>query len=74
VHEGRTRQSDLRRDNSSAYYALFHDLAEASAERLVEANTTACQLIAWNRIYRDLDHNEVKKACRKAGQLVAALT
>jgi hypothetical protein len=69
LHERRPRQSDLRRAISSAYYALFHGLAEVSADRLVGVTPTARQSIAWSRIYRDLDHNKVKKACRKAGQI-----
>ena len=69
MHERRPRQSDLRRAISSAYYALFHGLAEVTADRLVGATPTARQSTAWCRVYRDLNHNEVKKACRSAWQI-----
>jgi uncharacterized protein (UPF0332 family) len=69
LHERRPRQSDLRRAISSAYYALFHGLAEATADRLVGATTIARQSTAWCRVYRALNHSEVKKACRGAGQM-----
>ncbi len=69
LHERRPRQSDLRRAISSAYYALFHGLAEVTADRLVGATPTARQSTAWCRVYRNLNHNEVKKACRSAGQM-----
>ena len=69
LHERRPRQSDLRRAISSAYYALFHGLAEASADRLIGATPTARQSTAWCRVYRDLNHNEAKKACRRTGQI-----
>ncbi|QPN65919.1 hypothetical protein [Synechococcus sp. CBW1006] len=37
LHERRPRQADLRRELSTAYYALFHGLAETAADRLVGA-------------------------------------
>mgnify|MGYP002635064208 CR=1 FL=1 len=43
------RQADLRRSISTAYYALFHGLAE----------------LAWTRVYRDLNHLTAKKACNR---------
>ena len=44
------RQVDLRRSISTSYYALFHGLAEPAA---------------WSRVYRDLNHLTVKKACSR---------
>ena len=68
LHESEPRQSDLRRSISSAYYALFHGLAEITADRLIGATTIARESIVWARVYRDLSHSEAKKACRLAGQ------
>lgn len=68
LHERRPRQSDLRRSISTAYYGLFHGLAEIAADRLVGATSSARKSKAWSRVYRSLGHTEIKKACRNAGQ------
>ena len=47
LHESEPRQSDLRRSISSAYYALFHGLAEITADRLIGATATARESIVW---------------------------
>ena len=62
------RQADLRRAVSTAYYALFHGLAETAADRLVGATPPARRYLAWSRVYRDLNHTSAKKACVRAEQ------
>lgn len=69
LHERRPRQADLRRALSTAYYALFHGLAETAADRLVGVTPQARRSLAWSRVYRDLDHNNAKKACLRAEQV-----
>ncbi len=57
---GRPRQSDLRRAVSTAYYALFHELARTCADRL--AGTRARKSEVWRQVYRALDHAGVPNA------------
>jgi uncharacterized protein (UPF0332 family) len=68
LHQRRPRQADLRRAVSTAYYALFHGLAETAADRLVGATPPARSSSAWSRVYRDLTHHNAKKACVSAEQ------
>lgn len=68
LHERRPRQADLRRALSTAYYALFHGLAETAANRLVGVTPQARRSLAWSRVYRDLDHRNAKQACLRAEQ------
>ena len=65
VHQRRPRQADLRRSISTAYYALFHGLAELAAGRLVGSTSTTQKSPAWSRVYRDLNHLTAKKACSR---------
>ena len=65
VHQRRPRQADLRRSISTSYYALFHGLAELAAGRLVGITSAAQKSTAWSRVYRDLNHLTVKKACSR---------
>ena len=65
VHHRRPRQADLRRSISTAYYALFHGLAELTAGRLVGSTSAAQKSAAWSRVYRDLNHLTAKKACNR---------
>ena len=69
LHERRPRQSDLRRSISTAYYGLFHGLAEITADRLVGATSAARKSLAWSRVYRGFGHTEVKKACKRTVQM-----
>ena len=68
LHQRRPRQADLRRAVSTAYYALFHGLAETAADRLVGATPPARRSLAWSRVYRDLNHTSAKKAWVRAEQ------
>lgn len=62
----RPRQADLRRALSTAYYSLFHGLAETGADRMIGTTPQARRSVAWNRVYRALGHNEAKKACARS--------
>lgn len=62
VHQRRPRQADLRRSISTAYYAVFHGLAEVAANRLIGISNAAQKTPAWSRIYRALNHHTIKKA------------
>lgn len=66
LHEKRPRQADLRRALSTAYYSLFHGLAETAADRMIGTTPQARRSVAWNRVYRALGHNEAKKACARS--------
>jgi uncharacterized protein (UPF0332 family) len=68
LHQRRPRQADLRRAISTAYYALFHGLAETAADRLIGSTSEVHRTPAWRRVYRALNHSEAKKACVRSGQ------
>lgn len=61
--KGKPRQSDLRRAESSAYYAAFHFLARCCANYLVGTNSKTRSKHAWRQVYRSLDHGPSKNAC-----------
>lgn len=64
VHQRRSRQADLRRSISTAYYDVFHGLAEVTARRLIGTSSAAQKKIpACSRVYRALNHQTIKKAC-----------
>ncbi|QRE74160.1 hypothetical protein F1D61_11540 [Methylobacterium aquaticum] len=56
------RQSDLRRAISTAYYALFHIVAQDCADRLVGQGPNRPDK-AWRQTYRALNHGDGKRAC-----------
>ena len=60
---GRPRQVELRRAVSTAYYALFHTLANHCADLLVGVRSATQTNQAWRQAYRALDHGEVKRKC-----------
>lgn len=62
--QGRPRQVYLRRAVSSAYYALFHGLAQCCADQLVGSGKSGTE--AWRRTYRALDHGFGKGALIEA--------
>ena len=61
---GRARSAFIRRAVSDAYYALFHSLAEMCANSLV--GSTRRRTEAWRRVYRTLDHVQVREKLRRA--------
>lgn len=62
------KQADLRRAVSTAYYALFHTIAEDGANLLVGAGANVPDK-AWAQAYRALDHGTAKAACQQVRNL-----
>lgn len=61
---GKPKQAFLRRAVSTAYYALFHELAGMCADRLIGSTGSR----AWNQVYRALDHGKtVSRTQNKMG-------
>ncbi len=58
------RQANLRRAASSAYYALFHCLAEHCADLLVGGAGANRSRQAWRQTYRGLQHGVIRKRCQ----------
>jgi len=54
-------QTDLCRAISSAYYALFHEVARVSADLMVGAINSAS--IPYVQFYRSLEHKHIRKLC-----------
>ncbi len=61
---GRPRQSNLRRAVSTAYYALFHCLANCCADMLVGGPGSNRSSSAWNQAYRGLQHRVARQRCQ----------
>jgi len=62
---GKPQQADLRRAISTAYYALFHCVANAYADALIGTNTKTRNDMAWNYAYRSITHTKVAQSCKK---------
>ena len=60
---GAPRQVNLRCAVSLVYYALFHWLANCAADAL--AGTAKPRDGSWTRVYRGLQHHQVRNECRK---------
>ena len=54
-------QAGLRRAVSTAYYAMFHTLAESAADLFIGTERSP----AWHRAYRALEHGKARNACRQ---------
>ena len=54
-------EDSLRRAVSTAYYAMFHALANNNADCLVGSPNTALTRHAWSRVYRGLEHRDAKR-------------
>ena len=54
----------LRRATSSAYYAMFHCLAESCASLIAGAYPDDVSESAWTQAYRALDHSMVPNKTR----------
>jgi uncharacterized protein (UPF0332 family) len=68
VNPYRPRQADLRKAVSSGYYALFHTLASECANRFI-GHKNRLLSEAWHQVYRSLEHNKAKEACRQVLKL-----
>ena len=63
-------QDSLRRAASTAYYAMFHALANSNADTLIGTPAgNADDAAAWNRTYRALEHGAARNRFRHAGQM-----
>ena len=64
-HPGRGRppEANLRRAISTAYYALFHCLAENCAEMMVGGSGARRSREAWRQVYRTLEHRVARRRC-----------
>lgn len=60
----RVREANLRRAVSTAYYALFHTLAQNCADTLIGGLGADRHEAAWRQVYRLLEHGLAKDACR----------
>jgi uncharacterized protein (UPF0332 family) len=60
---GRPRQVNLRRAVSTAYYALFHALANCCADMLAGSTRANRSQRAWRQTYRALEHGHAKNQC-----------
>ena len=58
---GRPNQEELRRAVSTAYYALFHTLANNCADLIIGQRSAAQTNRAWSQTYRALEHGEVRR-------------
>ena len=56
----RPSQANLRRAQSTAYYAVFHCLAATVANALMGKGRGE----AWHQTYRALEHGSARKACQ----------
>ena len=68
ANPGRPRQAYLRRAVSTAYFALFHALAQDCADQLVGRGSSR-STTAWVQAYRALEHGFAKNACKGAEKL-----
>ena len=60
---GRPRQADLARAVSTAYYAVFHALANCCADRLAGASPSSGSRRAWRQTYTALEHRFARNRC-----------
>ena len=65
------RQEDLRRAVSTAYYALFHALANSNANTLIGTPKNDDDNAAWNRTHRALEHGAARNRFQHTGHMEA---
>ena len=63
VNTRRPRQADLRRAESTAYYAMFHCLTRNAANMLAGTGRNRTPA-AWRQAYRALAHGTAKGRCQ----------
>ena len=59
------RQANLRRAVSTAYYAMFHCLAQCCADTLVGSAGSNRSKHAWRQVYRAVEHKGTSKKCKR---------
>lgn len=57
---GRPQQTHLRKATSTAYYAIFHTLANSNADTLIGSTATTRRSEEWTGAQRALNHGEAK--------------
>ena len=62
---GRPRETNLRRAVSTAYYALFHCMAQSAADLIVGGSGADRSRPAWRQAYRGIDHGIARQRCEK---------
>ena len=60
---GRPLETNLRRAVSTAYYAMFHCLAECCADTVVGGPGSNRNRAAWLQVYRGLQHGTARNRC-----------
>ena len=67
---GAPKQSDLKRAQSTVYYAMFHAICRNCADTLVgKIKTPSRSQGAWNQAYRAVNHVHAKKQCMQTPSL-----
>ena len=61
---GRPQQARLRRAISTAYYAMFHALAENNANILIGSSSDLRSSAEWTRTYRAINHGTARTQMR----------
>ena len=64
-------QERLRRAVSTAYYAMFHTLANSNANALIGAPMNDNDAAAWNRTYRALEHGTARNRFQNNSQMAS---
>ena len=67
---GRPLETDLRRAVSTAYYALFHCLANCCADTIVGGPGSNRSRPAWNQAYRAPEHGLTRRRCENRNMMV----
>jgi uncharacterized protein (UPF0332 family) len=66
---GAPTQSNLKRAQSTIYYAVFHCLAHDAADMLIGSKGADRSQKAWIQVYRSLQHNKAWERCAKVKTL-----
>jgi uncharacterized protein (UPF0332 family) len=66
---GAPTQSNLKRAQSTIYYAVFHCLARDAADMLIGSKGANRSQKAWTQVYRALQHNKAWERCKKVVDL-----
>jgi len=67
---GRPPQTDLRRAISTAYYALFHCVANAYADGLIGTHSKTRNNLAWKYSYRSVANSKVAQRCKRIDLMI----
>lgn len=62
-NKGRPTTASRNRAMSTAYYAMFHCLAQDCADLLIGRTSSSRSAGAWRQVYRSLEHGLAKTQC-----------